>query len=75
MFDNLVPSDDEDNNDVILEVRAGISVLKWLIHNQCCNGYAIKRGLMFCLGTGGQEACLFTLEIFHMYQKYVKFQE
>ena len=25
LFDNLVPPEDEDNNDVILEVRAGLS--------------------------------------------------
>lgn len=25
LFDNLVPAEDEDNNDVILEVRAGIT--------------------------------------------------
>ncbi|CAB4030728.1 Peptide chain release factor 1 [Paramuricea clavata] len=43
LFDNLVPAEDEDNNDVILEVRAG---------------------------TGGQEACLFTMEMFQMYQKF-----
>ncbi|XP_028391455.1 uncharacterized protein LOC114516231 [Dendronephthya gigantea] len=43
LFDNLVPPEDEDNNDVILEVRAG---------------------------TGGQEACLFTMDMFQMYQRF-----
>ena len=27
--------------------------------------------LLHVLGTGGQEACLFTMEMFQMYQKYV----
>ena len=48
MFDNIVPAEDEDNNDVILEVRAG---------------------------TGGQEACLFTMEIFQMYQKFSSYNQ
>lgn len=47
MMKNLVPEDDDHNNDAILEVRAG---------------------------TGGQEACLFTMEMFHMYQKFSSYK-
>ncbi|XP_047625849.1 peptide chain release factor 1-like, mitochondrial isoform X3 [Phacochoerus africanus] len=43
----LVPSEEADENDLILEVTAGV---------------------------GGQEAMLFTSEIFHMYQQYAAFK-
>ena len=76
MFDNLVPAEDEDNNDVILEVRAGITqyFLRPLVKSSFFKKTFCKfKVTLFNLGTGGQEACLFTMEMFQLYQKYVQF--
>jgi hypothetical protein len=47
-------------------------LLKALLFQKTCHFFIFH--LVLCdLGTGGQEACLFTMEMFQMYQKYVQF--
>lgn len=51
--------DVDDSSNVIMELRAGIMILKI---------DTVRRGLVL-LGAGGLEASLFTAEMFQMYQK------
>ncbi|CAL0302364.1 unnamed protein product [Lupinus luteus] len=81
LLKSLLPKDDADERDSILEVRAGKNVTVG-------NGYLLLMFIIFLcfvlspfsfdfiffyhfwLGTGGEEASLFAMDIFKMYEKY-----
>lgn len=63
----LLPHDPDDDNDAVLEVRAG-KCHAWLF-KEC----ALSVGPV--TGAGGKEAALFTAEVFHMYQNYSAYRQ
>lgn len=66
----LMPKDNSDSKNVILEVRAGF-LNKSISKNLDLHIYYIY--FLFLLkGTGGLEASLFAMEMFNMYQNYCK---
>ncbi|KAB1202676.1 Peptide chain release factor 1 [Morella rubra] len=66
LLKSLLPKDDADERDSILEVRAGNKPGK--AYSFCC--FSLYNGWNLPPGTGGEEASLFAMDIFKMYEKY-----
>uniref|UniRef100_A0A803M790 Peptide chain release factor domain-containing protein n=1 Tax=Chenopodium quinoa TaxID=63459 RepID=A0A803M790_CHEQI len=67
LLKSLLPKDDADERDSILEVRAG-GQHPFNVFRTCFLNLDLIQAIE--LGTGGEEASLFAMEIFKMYERY-----
>lgn len=67
LLKSLLPKDEADERDCILEVRAGRAYELNITHHECGKAVCMLLTIEYLgLGTGGEEASLFAMDIFRM---------